>query len=138
MKPINLKQIPTEYIMRTKAGNLWRCGKGYRKNWSKLIGELVLIHNTPYTLKNRIKKDGKWYLVFTDGKYNYTERQDKALKNKRLSKDVIKETDFSKGLFDKLPDGRIVMKERFKKAEDTKQTNQLPVLTKNYSISRVK
>lgn len=89
MKPINLKQIPSEYIMRTKAGNLWRCGRGYRKNWAKLIGKLVLLHNTPYTLINRIKEAGKWYLVFTDGTNNYTERQDKALHNKHLAKDTV-------------------------------------------------
>ena len=89
MKPINLNQIPTEYIMKTKAGNLWRCGRGYRKNWAKLIGKLVLLHNAPYTLINRIKEDGKWYLVFTDGTSNYTERQDKALRNKKLAKDTI-------------------------------------------------
>lgn len=89
MKPINLNQISNEYIMRTKAGKLWRCGKGYRKNWSKLIGKLVLLHNAPYTLINRIKEGGKWYLVFTDGTNNYTERQDKALHNKKLAKDTI-------------------------------------------------
>ena len=89
MEAINLKQIPNEYIMRTKGGNLWRCGKGYRKDWTKLIGKLVLIHNTPYTLINRIKEAGKWYLVFTDGTSNYTERQDKALHNKKLAKDTI-------------------------------------------------
>lgn len=89
MKPINLNQIPTEYILKTKAGKLWRCGKGYRKNWAKLIGKLVLLHNTPYTLINRIKEAGKWYLIFTDGNNNYTERQDKALHNKKLAKDTI-------------------------------------------------
>ena len=89
MKPINLNQIPTEYILKTKAGKLWRCGKGYRKNWAKLIGKLVLLHNTPYTLINRIKEAGKWYLIFTDGTSNYTERQDKALHNKKLAKDTI-------------------------------------------------
>ena len=89
MEAINLNQIPTEYIMRTKGGNLWRCGRGYRKDWPKLIGKLVLIHNTPYTLINRIKEAGKWYLVFTDGQNNYTERQDKALHNKKLAKDTI-------------------------------------------------
>lgn len=91
MKPINLNQIPTEYILKTKAGKLWRCGKGYRKNWAKLIGKLVLLHNTPYTLINRIKEAGKWYLIFTDGNNNYTERQDKALYNKKLAKDTIVE-----------------------------------------------
>lgn len=89
MKPINLNQIPTEYIMKTKAGKLWRCGKGYRKNWTKLIGQLVLLHNKPYTLINRIKEADKWYLIFTDGNNNYTERQDKALHNKKLAKDTI-------------------------------------------------
>ena len=89
MKPINLNQIPTEYILKTKAGKLWRCGKGYRKNWAKLIGKLVILHNTPYTLINRIKEAGKWYLIFTDGTSNYTERQDKALHNKKLAKDTI-------------------------------------------------
>lgn len=89
MKPINLNQIPTEYILKTKAGKLWRCGKGYRKNWTKLIGKLVLLHNTPYTLINRIKEAGKWYLIYTDGNNNYTERQDKALHNKKLAKDTI-------------------------------------------------
>lgn len=89
MKPINLNQIPTEYILKTKAGKLWRCGKGYRKNWTKLIGKLVLLHNKPYTLINRIKEAGKWYLIFTDGNNNYTERQDKALHNKKLAKDTI-------------------------------------------------
>lgn len=91
MTPINLNQIPTEYIMKTKAGKLWKCGKGYRKNWAKLIGKLVLLHNTPYTLINRIKEAGKWYLIFTDGNNNYTERQDKALHNKKLAKDTIVE-----------------------------------------------
>lgn len=91
MKPINLNQISNEYIMRTKAGKLWRCGKGYRKNWAKLIGKLVLLHNAPYTLIDRIKEGGKWYLVFTDGTNNYTERQDKALHNKKLAKDTIVE-----------------------------------------------
>ena len=75
MEAINLKQIPTEYIMRTKGGNLQRCGKGYRKDWTKLIGKKVLLHNKPYILTNRVKKDNKWYLVFTDGTNNYTELQ---------------------------------------------------------------
>lgn len=87
--PININNVPNEYLLRTKAGNLWRCGKGYRKDWSKLIGKLVLLHNTPYTLINRIKEAGKWYLIFTDGNNNYTERQDKALHNKKLAKDTI-------------------------------------------------
>lgn len=64
------------------------------------------------------------YLVFTDGKYNYTEQQTKALHNKKLSRDVIKETDFSKGLFNRLPNGKIVLKDKFKKVEDTKVTKQ--------------
>ena len=89
MQAINLNQIPTEYIMKTKAGKLWRCGRGYRKNWPKLMGKLVLLHNTPYTLINRIKEAGKWYLIFTDGTNNYKERQDKALRNKKLAKDTI-------------------------------------------------
>lgn len=89
MQAINLNQIPTEYIMKTKAGKLWRCGRGYRKNWPKLMGKLVLLHNTPYTLINRIKEAGKWYLIFTDGTNNYKERQDKALHNKKLAKDTI-------------------------------------------------
>ena len=46
MEAINLKQIPTEYIMRTKGGNLWRCGRGYRKDWSKLIGKEVYTYST--------------------------------------------------------------------------------------------
>ena len=87
--PININNVPNEYLLRTKAGKLWRCGKGYRKNWTKLIGKLVLLHNTPYTLINRIKEAGKWYLIFTDGNNNYTERQDKALHNKKLAKDTI-------------------------------------------------
>lgn len=91
MQAINLNQIPTEYIMKTKAGKLWRCGRGYRKNWPKLMGKLVLLHNTPYTLINRIKEAGKWYLIFTDGTNNYKERQDKALHNKKLAKDTIVE-----------------------------------------------
>lgn len=122
--PININNVPTEYLLRTKAGKLWRCGKGYRKNWNKLIGKLVLLHNKPYTLINRIKKNSKWYLVFTDGKYNYTEQQTKALHNKKLSRDVIKETDFSKGLFNRLPNGKIVLKERFTKDKNTKDTKQ--------------
>lgn len=122
--PININNVPNEYIMRTKAGKLWRCGRGYRKNWNKLIGKLVLLHNKSYTLINRIKKNSKWYLVFTDGKYNYTEQQTKALHNKKLSRDVIKETDFSKGLFNRLPNGKIVLKDKFKKVEDTKVTKQ--------------
>lgn len=89
MQAINLKQIPTEYIMRTKGGNLWRCGKGYRKDWTKLIGKEVLLHNKPYILTNRVKKNNKWYLVFTDGTNNYTELQSKALHNKNLAKDTI-------------------------------------------------
>ena len=87
--PININNVPNEYILKTKAGKLWRCGKGYRKNWAKLIGKLVILHNTPYTLINRIKEAGKWYLIFTDGTSNYTERQDKALHNKKLAKDTI-------------------------------------------------
>lgn len=89
MMTINLNQIPTEYIMRTKAGKLWRCGKGYRKNWNKLMNKVVLLHNKAFTLLNRVKEEGKWYLVFTDGTNNYTERQDKALHNKHLAKDTI-------------------------------------------------
>ncbi len=122
--PININNVPNEYLMRTKAGKLWRCGKGYRKDWNKLKGVFMLIHNKPYTLKDRIKKNGKWYLVFSDKSFIYTELQTKALRNKKLSRDVIKETDFSVGLFDKLPDGRLVMKKRFTKAKDTKVTKQ--------------
>ena len=89
MEAINLKQIPTEYIMRTKGGNLWRCGKGYRKDWSKLIGKEVLLHNKPYTLTQRVKKNSKWYLVYTDGTNSYTELQTKAINNKNMAKDTI-------------------------------------------------
>ena len=67
------------------------CGNG-AKDWDKAMGISYLIHNKPYTLTNRFKKEGKWYLVFTDGKYNYTERQDKALRNKKLAKDTVIET----------------------------------------------
>ena len=77
------------FIMVTKKGTAWRCGKGYRKDWAKLIGKEVLLHNKPYTLTNRVKKDNKWYLVFTDGQNNYTELQSKALHNKNLAKDTI-------------------------------------------------
>ena len=90
---INLKDttylLNNGFIMRTKGGNLWRCGRGYRKDWTKLIGKKVLLHNKPYILTNRVKKNNKWYLVFTDGQNNYTERQDKALHNKKLAKDTI-------------------------------------------------
>ena len=89
MEAINLKQIPTEYIMRTKGGNLWRCGRGYRKNWNKLIGKEVLLHGSSYTLTARVKKNGKWYLVYTDGTNSYTELQTKALHNKGMAKDTI-------------------------------------------------
>lgn len=77
------------YIMQTKKGTAWRCGKGYRKDWTKLIGKEVLLHNKPYILTNRVKKNNKWYLVFTDGQNNYTELQTKALHNKNLAKDTI-------------------------------------------------
>lgn len=90
---INLKDttylLNNGFIMVTKKGTAWRCGKGYRKDWDKLIGKEVLLHNKPYILTNRVKKNGKWYLVFTDGTSNYTERQDKALHNKNLAKDTI-------------------------------------------------
>ena len=93
MEAINLKDnqylLDNNYIMLTKAGNPWRCGKGYRKDWSKLIGECILVHNKPYTLTNRVKKEGKWYLVFTDGTNNYTELQTKAINNKNIAKDTI-------------------------------------------------
>ena len=89
MEAINLNQIPNEYIMRTKGGNLWRCGRGYRKDWSKLIGKEVILHGSSYTLTQRVKKNNKWYLVFTDGQNNYTELQSKALHNKNLAKDTI-------------------------------------------------
>ena len=91
--PINLKDnnflIENDFIMITKAGKLWRCGKGYRKDWGKLIGKLVLLHSQAFILVSRIKQDGKWYLVFKDEKHIYTERQDKALHNKNLAKDTI-------------------------------------------------
>ena len=91
--PINLKDnnllIENDFIMITKAGKLWRCGKGYRKDWDKLIGKLVLLHGQAFILISRIKQDGKWYLVFKDEKHIYTERQDKALHNKNLAKDTI-------------------------------------------------
>ena len=90
---INLKDnnylLENGYIMQTKKGTAWRCGKGYRKDWAKLIGKEVLLHNKPYILTNRVKKNGKWYLVFTDGTNNYTELQTKALHNKNLAKDTI-------------------------------------------------
>lgn len=90
---INLKDttylLNNGFIMRTKGGNLWRCGRGYRKDWTKLIGKEVLLHNKPYTLTQRVKKNNKWYLVFTDGQNNYTELQSKALHNKNLAKDTI-------------------------------------------------
>ena len=93
--PINLKDnnllIENDFIMITKAGKLWRCGKGYRKDWDKLIGKLVLLHGKAFILVSRIKQDGKWYLVFKDEKHIYTERQDKALHNKNLAKDTIVE-----------------------------------------------
>lgn len=90
---INLKDttylLNNNLIKLTKAGKPWRCGKGYRKDWSKLIGKEVLLHNKPYILTNRVKKNNKWYLVFTDGQNNYTELQSKALRNKNLAKDTI-------------------------------------------------
>ena len=93
--PIDLKDnnflIENDFIMITKAGKLWRCGKGYRKDWNKLIGKSVLLHEQAFILISRIKQDGKWYLVFKDEKHIYTERQDKALHNKNLAKDVVVE-----------------------------------------------
>ena len=93
--PINLKDnnflIENDFIMITKAGKLWRCGKGYRKDWDKLIGKLVLLHGQAFILVSRVKQDGKWYLVFKDEKHIYTERQDKALHNKNLAKDTMVE-----------------------------------------------
>ena len=89
MEAINLKQIPTEYIMRTKGGNLWRCGRGYRKDWTKLIGKEVILHGSSYTLTQRVKKDNKWYLVYTDDTNSYTELQTKAINNKNMAKDTI-------------------------------------------------
>lgn len=90
---INLKDttylLNNGFIMVTKKGTAWRCGKGYRKDWSKLIGKEVILHGSSYTLTQRVKKNNKWYLVFTDGTNNYTERQDKALHNKNLAKDTI-------------------------------------------------
>lgn len=90
---INLKDttylLNNGFIMVTKKGTAWRCGKGYRKDWSKLIGKEVLLHGSSYTLTQRVKKNNKWYLVFTDGQNNYTELQSKALHNKKLAKDTI-------------------------------------------------
>ena len=90
--PIDLKDnnflIENDFIMITKAGKLWRCGKGYRKDWNKLIGKLISLHGQAFILISRIKQDGKWYLVFKDEKHIYTERQDKALHNKNLAKDT--------------------------------------------------
>ena len=89
---INLKDyeqlIALDKIMKTKAGHLWKCGKGYRKDWNKLIGCLVLLHGKSYTLISRQKIDGVWYLTFKDDKYQYTEKQDQALYNKNLSKNA--------------------------------------------------
>ena len=93
--PIDLKDnnflIENDFIMITKAGKLWRCGKGYRKDWNKLIGKLISLHGQAFILISRIKQNGKWYLVFKDEKHIYTERQDKALHNKNLAKDVVVE-----------------------------------------------
>ena len=90
---INLKDttylLNNGFIMVTKKGTAWRCGKGYRKDWSKLIGKEVLLHGSSYTLTQRVKKNSKWYLVFTDGTNNYTELQTKALHNKGMAKDTI-------------------------------------------------
>ena len=90
---INLKDttylLNNGFIMVTKKGTAWRCGKGYRKDWSKLIGKEVILHGSSYTLTQRVKKNNKWYLVFTDGQNNYTELQSKALHNKKLAKDTI-------------------------------------------------
>ena len=90
---INLKDttylLNNGFIMVTKKGTAWRCGKGYRKDWSKLIGKEVLLHNKPYILTNRVKKNSKWYLVYTDGTNSYTELQTKALHNKGMAKDTI-------------------------------------------------
>ena len=90
---INLKDttylLNNNLIKLTKAGKPWRCGKGYRKDWSKLIGKEVILHGSSYTLTNRVKKEGKWYLVYTDGTNSYTELQTKALHNKNLAKDTI-------------------------------------------------
>ena len=90
---INLKDttylLNNGFIMVTKKGTAWRCGKGYRKDWSKLIGKEVILHGSSYTLTQRVKKNSKWYLVYTDGQNNYTELQTKALHNKGMAKDTI-------------------------------------------------
>lgn len=84
----NNNLIPDEYMLLTKAGKRWR------PNWSKMVADKINIiaHSNTYTLTNRFKKEGKWYLVFTDGTNNYTERQDKAKRNKKLAKDTVIET----------------------------------------------
>ena len=56
-------------IKLTKAGKPWRCGKGYRKDWSKLIGKEVILHGSSYTLTQRVKKNNKWTLYTTTGQY---------------------------------------------------------------------
>lgn len=103
---INLKDttylLNNGFIMVTKKGTAWRCGKGYRKDWSKLIGKEVLLHGSSYTLTNRVKKEGKWYLVYTDGTNNYTELQSKALHNKNIAKDTIIAEAVKKELIDKI------------------------------------
>ena len=89
---INLKDttylLNNGFIMVTKKGTAWRCGKGYRKDWSKLIGKEVILHGSSYTLTQRVKKNNKWYLVYTDGTNSYTELQTKALHNKGMAKDT--------------------------------------------------
>lgn len=90
---INLKDnnylLNNGFIKLTKAGKPWRAGKGYRKDWSKLIGKEVLLHDSSYTLTERFKKEGKWYLRYTDGTNSYTELQTKALHNKNMAKDIV-------------------------------------------------
>lgn len=81
----NNNLIPDEYMLLTKAGKRWR------PNWSKMVADKINIiaHSNVYTLTDRFKKEGKYYLVFTDGTNNYIERQDKAKRNKKLAKDTV-------------------------------------------------
>lgn len=80
MRAINLNDynylVHNDLVMKTKKGMPWRCGKGFRRDWNKLIGMAVMFSGKPYTLKDRVKKNNRWYLMLKDGDLVIIKRQD--------------------------------------------------------------
>ena len=86
--------VPEEILKHTKDGRIRKYGRtgAHSIDYDKCIGMTMNFHDDsePFLILAHFKGDDKqWYLKLTDGTNIYIERKDKAVRNKKWSKNVV-------------------------------------------------